>query len=779
MSFEKFPTPSPEEKPEEKGSIEVPSEIRSGKRSEEEIEKYKKIREEIELEKEIKEKLARGESISQRETDFLREKEITRKAKKDEEIIELTEEVKEEEPGPEKTKEEILKEKREDFVRSKIEKKEILDLIKKIKAEKLVEDIGPSDLDTINKFQNVSEKELTEKEKKDLKEAIDRKEILIKYIKLKKENISDKEAEEIYEKIVEHKKINKEYLDALRKYRTDLYEKALSELEKKGYSEKKIEKLMREKAEEIFKTSIIEEANRLYDLESQIKLETKKDSNFFEKVWKTGGKVVEWYRKLPLKYKLMISAGLIGGGIAAGAIGGATGVALATGVVTGRWFQRVLGGAATAVGLEGLIKHYQEKKTEKKTFKEFGDKLSEMIKKNDKELDKKLFELVGKRKSQKTKRYIIAGAAGAFVASGLLGKIIQWGVEETGIGKTIRESWDKIGGVKKPAPSEIELKKAFSMPSYEAPPGQEFPAYEPLTGGPQIAQKGDSVWKIIERQLEERYGEKFTGLDEARKTYIIDALKDKVAENPEKYGLTDIDKIKAGKVYDFLPGSKSEIDSAFQEANSLKEKQIESIIKIRDWAKTHPGERLTTDKIDEILYGKKLATSEYPSYEPPPYESTYESYEDLKEELPGEYAEEELPGEYVKEELIKEKDKILPEQTKWSLETEHQIKEIMERNEISNVRSIGFTEAEYKAIANFKIGRLLELIPSKEQAWETWRSQESFKLMKIPHDGFYGASEFKKHIRLAELIRSYQPGPWVKDMTVKEFLQRFGPKSIY
>src|SRR3989338_7131744 len=65
------------------------------------------------------------------------------------------------------------------------------------------------------------------------------------------------------------------------------------------------------------------------------------------------------------------------------------------------------------------------------------------------------------------------------------------------------------------------------------------------------ARSGDSVWKITERKLEELYGNKFTGLDEARKTFVIDAIKDEIAKNPEKFGLENIDRIKIGQTIDF------------------------------------------------------------------------------------------------------------------------------------------------------------------------------------------------------------------------------------
>ncbi len=67
----------------------------------------------------------------------------------------------------------------------------------------------------------------------------------------------------------------------------------------------------------------------------------------------------------------------------------------------------------------------------------------------------------------------------------------------------------------------------------------------------ETAQKGDSIWKMAEDQLEKHYGEKFSGLEEAQKTYLIDAIKDKIAENPENFGMNDVDDLKIGQEVDF------------------------------------------------------------------------------------------------------------------------------------------------------------------------------------------------------------------------------------
>ena len=119
--------------------------------------------------------------------------------------------------------------------------------------------------------------------------------------------------------------------------------------------------------------------------------------------------------------------------------------------------------------------------------------------------------------------------------------------------------------------------------------------------------KGDSVWKVIERQLSSSYGQKFLGLNESQKTYVLDALKDKIVADPEKYGLTDPDRLKIGQKIKIgeLFRDRKELGSFFENAGGLNAGEMENIknnnLILREWVRTHPGERLTSEKVNEIL----------------------------------------------------------------------------------------------------------------------------------------------------------------------------------
>src|SRR3989338_6203142 len=97
--------------------------------------------------------------------------------------------------------------------------------------------------------------------------------------------------------------------------------------------------------------------------------------------------------------------------------------------------------------------------------------------------------------------------------------------------------------------------------------------------GIETAGENDSIWRMAERQFEERFGDDFTSLDEARKTYLIDAVKDKVAANPSGFGLEDVDKVVPGQKVDFssIFEDKSWTERIFDKAGALREAQLENI----------------------------------------------------------------------------------------------------------------------------------------------------------------------------------------------------------
>lgn len=125
------------------------------------------------------------------------------------------------------------------------------------------------------------------------------------------------------------------------------------------------------------------------------------------------------------------------------------------------------------------------------------------------------------------------------------------------------------------------------------------------------AKSGDSVWKMAERQLQDHYGEEFENLEEGQKTYIIDSIKDKIAQNPEQFGLKDIDKLQKDQEVNFqeIISDEQKMNEVFNQAENLNKDAIGNIENnnqiLEDWVKDHPEEQLTSEKANEILYNEK------------------------------------------------------------------------------------------------------------------------------------------------------------------------------
>lgn len=124
--------------------------------------------------------------------------------------------------------------------------------------------------------------------------------------------------------------------------------------------------------------------------------------------------------------------------------------------------------------------------------------------------------------------------------------------------------------------------------------------------GIEVAGKGDSVWKMIDRQLQGRY-EGFSKLDPAIQAHVIDTLKDKVANDPSSFGLENIDDINIGQEVDLssLFEDESDITDAFYQAESLNPEELKNITennaKIASWRIDNPDQPLTSAKVEEII----------------------------------------------------------------------------------------------------------------------------------------------------------------------------------
>ncbi len=358
---------------------------------------------------------------------------------------------------------------------------------------------------------------------------------------------------------------------------------------------------------ELLKETVLGEAIALYDTKTQYRVENRANPLHFREGLNKLATFGNWYRTLPFKTKIGISAALMTGGIVAGAFGGVglVGTILAGTVSTGYGISRFLGGLSTTLGTESMIKASQERAAETEVFKKF-EALKETL--NNSDLNAKLLELAERKRSEKIRRYVMAGTMGTLVGSGATAMALKelWNADFMEVAKTSWKNW--LGfGTAVPNSTINHLSKGIA-PERVRESLRVGGAAETIIPQNYIetAKPGDSLWKMVERQIDLHMSKDF---DPARKTHLVDAIKDRIAANPHQFGFDDIDTLKAGQKVDF---SKIFSDSAFlaetvQKGLKLTPEQLQNILHnnttIREWTLQHPGTRITSELVDKILKG--------------------------------------------------------------------------------------------------------------------------------------------------------------------------------
>ena len=562
------------------------------------------------------------------------------------------------------------------------------------------------------------------------------------------------------------------------------------------------EKFVEFKKSLIFKGFIGREFDRLKKAEYDAR--SNKEKSRFRQLYE---KVVRNYAKLPMGARWGIAAGL-GAAVAFGT--GAVAASALLGYAGFRYGRAALG-SLSAVGAGSIIdgvkkiwleKYGKEAREEKiglvieqeaknfNTAESFSYFLATQSAKRNEELAK-LNRRLKQWKVGKMAAMIGAGGGIAFWAGS-----IDAFTNETGVSRAIQERL----GIEEGKPPVIRPEE---VPPVKAGPGVSEPASIP---GQFIetAKPGDSVWRLAERHLEEHgYFKGLTGSPEeiaAKKTYLIDWVKDRIAENPEKFGLTDPDKLAVDQKIDFgeilIEDEKTfKISEAFlrevESAEKLSASELAHINNnnelISQWVKNHPGERLTSDKVAEILGGKRLEilTSEeelmswkdYTKAVPIEREKIdLESWEDYTTKTPPLSDQELMELRDYYDQKSQEYDYLGDRE---AAETAEALKDFYaDRLRIYNdvmeiLAPTNLRPAEYLAIKNVSVGKFLE---ETAGGWEKWRSDEAITI-DLPHDGVYGASEYGRQLKLAEFIKNTNPTEFDKSLTIEEYLKQFIKKE--
>ncbi len=208
---------------------------------------------------------------------------------------------------------------------------------------------------------------------------------------------------------------------------------------------------------------------------------------------------------------------------------------------------------------------------------------------------------------------------------------------------------------------------------------------------------------------------------------------------------------------------------------------------ISEWLKNHPGERLTSGKVAEILGGKRLEALLGEGQEPFSAENYLrglaqeerelaeiqirESWEDYQKMPP--LSEEELHElRYYYDEKAAELDILGERETAEAAEAlkKFHVDRLRIYNDITEILApSNLRPAEYLAIKNVTVGKFLE---ETAGGWEKWRGDEAVTI-DLPHDGVYGASEYGRQLKLAEFVKNTNPTEFDKSLTIEEYLKQF------
>lgn len=348
--------------------------------------------------------------------------------------------------------------------------------------------------------------------------------------------------------------------------------------------------------EEVFYGAMIEytvnEAMRLSNLRTEVKLE-KKPEKVSGVIKNNLIKVERWYRKLPLKTKLLIAGGLFASAGAGAALGGVVGASLAGAALTGKTAQRILSGAGVSVLLEGKMKSAQESAERRSMERAFGRQKAEdllaMFEGNNTKLNNAMLRLESSQNRRKVRRYVLAATAGGLLASGLVGKAIQniAGDKLSELGKTVKE---KLGI--KDAVTETEALPADGRPeigvegeggemgTFIDPEETPLRSLEPLGVEAEVVFEahsvapGETMYSVIKDNFPE-----ISNLEGQAQANAIENILAVIKENPTEYGISsgkiDLlsvgDKVDIGKINDILNVEKINSHSILERARQFLE----------------------------------------------------------------------------------------------------------------------------------------------------------------------------------------------------------------
>ncbi len=474
----------------------------------------------------------------------------------------------------------------------------------------------------------------------------------------------------------------------------------------------------------------------------------------------------EWYKKLPWQAKMGVSLGLMTGGIIAGTVGAAP---IMAACFAGQMGLRSLGGAMTTVGVEGLVKKWQEKSGEKKLSKEFEGNFLEALKNKNDTLDDKLFELVKGQQSAKNKRMVVAGLTGGIVGTGILATAVKeafgWG---RGGGKAGIKTGSGVPGAEEPT---------AELTSLEEPPGSEPLTAEAAAAAASEGLKEHSIEELVFLEIGQRGPE--------------GAIIDNFRANPELAksfgwdGKGDISKWAGTKAHQlWLASVESELAKPGM-AEKLTEQgftpDVEGYAKAmhklgQGVVELDPQGRISLSDNTSFLKAGAPALEELSGAA-----ETASAVEAPLPEAPGP----EIPA--VKVPTPTEAIVTSVSEAKASLSAEDLIDQKIKATVTHSVDPAFLTDKTFKAAAKMTLGKLLEEVPAeaykdKYALSNYWHSLSGagVKTPNLPGTGFLGDlsyDDWRKYAEMAKLLREnpvLKSVTGLKNMTMEEFFHFYG-----
>lgn len=211
------------------------------------------------------------------------------------------------------------------------------------------------------------------------------------------------------------------------------------------------------------KAESLAEAEKLFEVESRVKLADEHDNVRVENSGRFAGplreklvKMNEWYKKQPLKYKLAVGAafGLGGAAVGAGVITGFGAVAVTSAAFAKRFAMGMISGTSAAIATEKVAEKSRAKRAEKgsaefaKEIENLGEE--ELYNKFKEKTQELIFSADDKLQSYKNWdriRLALGGAVAGIISSGAAGEIFKFLSGKSGMTELAPKVWHKVAGI--------------------------------------------------------------------------------------------------------------------------------------------------------------------------------------------------------------------------------------------------------------------------------------------------------------------------------------------